>query len=763
MATGGDNRSGPQDARRRVNMDDNITIDDLDDLNRRTSTPIGEEEVPERSGTRNTAMNQDVLDYLRKLEDRLELNKRRDEELSRMEKEERSAYFGGGRNQSSVANQSMFGDGKTELVTADEYDDTIKRANGLGNVSQNQLNRSVALASATGITYTQDGGMKDPIIATMKGTAAALEGVRALGQEVGRPVTSESTEMLREAYFTNEGIKESDEAFERGLERREQKMLARAVGIGGNPFQLYVPPPKLGNTSLNKRQWDTWKIFCPSGKSKTIRSFRRFLIQVKAIIEKNELDEMSAFHLLRDAFGSDEMLERTINKHTNTQRPFHELWKELQSLDYTMDETKKADKAIDYLLSGPPTNILLWMSRLEDLVTLYYGTIENTERMTHEAGEKLSKSIKEMANKFWPGAAHQLHNIDNNQRLLYQAEVERCRYRGISETTIPLNKRPGYALCQYIRDNGHSESLQYRGRTLNGQEDKAIHKGKRVRMYVDSISPGQMAYQEYYGDSEQPCFPQIGYGMVNQPSRVYVDAIKPYKPKEFEEDEEYVFDDDEQAAFDYVESTGYGDDVWDNRFGPIAKGKNQKRLGRDKKRMVQGQNTIRRRFANQAQVAAIQGEQSQGGAVFQVAVSQDRSGYLNRQQNRTPNHQANYNQPPPVRQNIGPRQPVGNGGQAGQRFNADEQGTRRKGACFLCGMTNHWMNNCLVYPGDSIGPDRCNNCGGRHTSPCKTKSGNNRTANQARGSAQNGAQGRMNPPGQNGFRQQPRPQQNGRN
>lgn len=556
------------------------------------------------------------------------------------------------------------------LISPEEYSERYKKeATAKYAVGDPRLDRSEILQDYVGREYQPDCGPKDSLFTALAGAKAALEKVTQLSRNAGEPMDDKTREFMGE-YMSKEGIMEAEEMFERGMDRRDDDILARTIGLIGNPNQSLVPPPELGNVSMTKHHRQMWDFSVGAGNNFKggVRAFKKFLWKAKAFIERNRLDEMSAYHLLGITFKDNKALRLMLRNYDNIGRGFSEVWRVSQTMDLTMDETSRAKKALQILLSKPPEDMNLWLAAVQDLCQVIHSSEEDVIRRIIETGKEMKEAILTMSERFAIGMTTILQEKDQHHKEIIKKTIKQYLRNGWPLTSIELHMWPGFALAHYIRS-----FHQQRG--VHAENLFATKRPQMVRMNVSAI-----------------------------------EAKKPYAHEDTDTSEgEYEGD----LELTYEEQRGY-EDTKDSA-------RSKKKQSRKKQTFERSQRDARHR-QDRSLGQNWQNPKRKGVSAIETP-AQPRS--YNNNNNRFPPAKQVALQPrgPPQQQPA--QQQRGDQGKPYQRVLPD--GSVIKRPCWLCNMNNHWRADCRIYPNEFPGPQVCDRCGGRHVSQCKARGANVRS------------------------------------
>ena len=654
-----DERDQPETSRRRYRSDDeddmrgNVPTDDIGPP-RGNSTMIGSSREAEIYAKEKR---------IRELEERLRVVNekiRRYKEQGNEGADQITSLVGSGIYSAAGNNADE------RLISPEEYSERYKKeATAKYAAGDPRLNRSEILQDYVGQEYQPDCGPKDSLFTALAGAKAALEKVSRLSRSAGDPMDEKTREFMGE-YMSKEGIMEAEEMFERGMDRRDDDILARTIGLIGNPNQSLVPPPELGNVSMTKHHRQMWEFSVGAGNNFKggVRAFKKFLWKAKAFIERNRLDEMSAYHLLGITFKDNRALRLMLRNYDNIGRGFAEVWRVSQTMDLTLDETGRAKKALQVLLSKPPEDMNLWLASVQDLCQVIHSSEEDVIRRIVETGREMKEAIMTMSERFAIGMTAALQEKDQHHREMIKKTVKQYIRNGWPLTSIELHLWPGFALAHYIR-------TFHQDRGVHAENLFATKRPQMVRMNVSEIETRARQYAQ--GDTDTS-------------------------------DGEY----EDTLELTYEEQRGY-EDMKDSA-------RSKKRQSRKKQTYERSQRDARfrqERNSNQNW----QNPRRKGISAIETP-AQPRNQRDNNN-NRFPpaKPMASQQRGPPQQQQM-PQQ-RGDPGRVYQRVLPD--GSVMKRPCWLCNMNNHWRADCRIYPNEFPGPRVCDRCGGRHVSQCKAR------------------------------------------
>lgn len=568
-----------------------------------------------------------------------------------------------------------------KTMTMDEYETAVRRAKSAGYISEEQKARVMTMNDIVG-NYQPDYGLKDVLLATAKGAASALGKVEELGEDLDL-----NTTRVRDLFLEDQALSKVSEMLDGAAKRHDSKLISESIGLNSANGRELVPPPILGNNVVDKKTKENWGIMVRGlGKNIGGAVFKRFLQRAREFLQTEKVSPSGAYTLMKDALDGQPAMLTQVELYEQDDTDFHQIWVALQASFSTTDDESVAEEKLKEMLLNPSDDVNEVASIIERNSVLMNSTVEDRALRNRMTEREMTKAVTKYVNMYMIGQTDALKQVIEKLKQNQKEHQEYCARTGqdAEATRIKWNG-PGWGLTQWLR-----ERKEYvKPHTMVQRKDQNLP----ARAHIGEVGVAPVVPQEDEATREVKALraeiSEVRQELSKAVKRAHDDSNKPF-------------------VGGNNRGNGRGND----------RGNNQKRT----------KNVFSEVVAESKSRAASSGSEIEG---------------LKRQVQRlTDNLNAAFS-----RQNRNGRPGDGRGNQgqgAGGNGFASGNNAPMRGACFLCKRENHWANVCRTYPGERPGPNVCQTCGGRHTSPCKQR---------MRGNAGGGQQQQQS---QQQQRQQPR-------
>ena len=551
---------------------------------------------------------------------------------------------------------------QNKSMTMDEYETAVRRAESAGYISEEQKARVMTMNDVVS-NYQPDYGLKDVLLATAKGTASALGKVEELGEDLDM-----NTTRVRELFLEDQALSKVAEMLDSATKRHDSKLISESIGLSSANGRELVPPPILGNNVVDKKTKENWGIMVRGlGKNIGGAVFKRFLQRAREFLQTEKVSPSGAYTLMKDALESQPAMLTQVELYEQDDTDFHQIWVALQASFSTTDDESIAEERIKEMLQNPPDDVNEVASIIERNSVLMNSTVEDRALRNRMVEREMTKIVTKYVNMYMIGQTDALKQVIEKLKQNQKEHQEYCARTGQNaEATRIKWKGPGWGLTQWLR-----ERKEYvKPHTMVPRKDQNLP----ARAHIGEVGTASVAPQEDATTREVKAL------------RAEISEVKQELGKAV------------QRANDNLNKPYVGGNNRSNNRGNNRGNDRGNNRGRPK-------NVFSEVVAESKSRAANSGSEIEGLKRQVQRLTDNLSAALN-SQNR----------------NQRPGDGRGNQGQfAGGNGFASGNGAPMRGACFLCKRENHWANACRTYPGERPGPNTCQTCGGRHTSPCKQR------------------------------------------